>query len=114
MFVSPSHRHDQIGIGLAADSLRYGNALAVRLKEMSTGDALLKGGAPLLVVHGELDGVCRVEGSRMLVEACGADDAQLVVISGAFHEVHNELKEHGKEELLDTAAGFLAKVFDGK
>lgn len=81
---------------------------------MSPGDALLKGGVPLLVVHGELDGVCRVEGSRMLVEACVSDDAQLVVISGAFHEVHNELKEHGREELLETAAGFLTKIFAGK
>lgn len=85
-----------------------------RVKGASTGDTLLKGGAPVMVIHGELDGVCGVEGSRTLVEACGSDQAELVVISGAFHEIHNELKEHGKEELFGTAARFLTKVFDGK
>lgn len=105
--------HDQIGIGMGADLLKYGSGLISRVKVMSKGDALLKGGAPVLVMHGELDRVCAVEGSRMLVEACGSDEAELVVVSGAFHEIHNELKEHGREQLFETASEFLTKAFVG-
>lgn len=67
-----------------------------------------------MIVHGELDEVCQVDGSRALVEACKSENAELVVIAGAFHEVHNERKDRGKEDMMKSCSQFLNKVFSAK
>lgn len=46
--------------------------------------------APLLVVHGEDDGLVPVAGSRRLVDCVGSADVQLKVYPGLYHEVFNE------------------------
>lgn len=103
--------HNMIGVGLGADLLSAGGVMLKEVKETSDEECMLKS-VPLLIVQGELDPVSSVEGSKKLVEAAG-DKAELVLVSRAFHEVHNEDEEHGRGEFVKTCASFLRKVFEG-
>lgn len=102
--------HNIIALGLGADLLKSGGFIVERVREASAEECVLKN-VRLLVVQGELDRVCAVEGSRKLVEAVG-NEAELVVIGGAFHEVWNEDEEHGRGEFIETCASFLNEVFE--
>ena len=46
--------------------------------------------APVLIVHGEKDGLVPADGSRRLATCVGADDVQLTIYPGLYHEVFNE------------------------
>lgn len=46
--------------------------------------------APLLIVHGENDGLVPVAGSRRLADCAGSADVTLRVYPGLYHEVFNE------------------------
>ena len=60
--------------------------------------------APLLVVHGELDKLVGVEGSRMLAENAGSSDFALKVYPGLYHEVFNEPE---KDRVLDDVVAWI-------
>lgn len=72
--------HSMVGLSLAADMVRGGErsiANAGRLK------------VPLLLMHGEEDGICDVEGSRAFAKNAGPN-CRLETYPGQFHELHNE------------------------
>lgn len=102
--------HSIAALGLVMDVLKTGGTVVERVKEASVEECVLKG-VRLLIIQGEMDSICTVEGSRKLVEAAG-DKAELVVVGGAFHEVHNEDDEHGRGEFVETCASFLNRVFE--
>lgn len=60
--------------------------------------------APLLVVHGEQDGLVPVEGSRRLVACVGSADVRLIVYPGLYHEVFNEPE---RDRVLDDVVGWI-------
>ncbi|MEO8816019.1 MAG: lysophospholipase [Mycobacterium sp.] len=60
--------------------------------------------APLLVVHGEQDGLVPVAGSRRLVACVGSADVELKVYPGLYHEVFNEPE---RDTVLDDVVGWI-------
>lgn len=71
--------HDRICLALAGDMLRaadYSLSHAARLQ------------VPLLLCHGEADGICSIEGSRRFAQA--RPDVRFVSFPDAYHELHNE------------------------
>jgi alpha-beta hydrolase superfamily lysophospholipase len=60
--------------------------------------------APLLVVHGEQDGLIPAEGSRKLVESVGSTDVRRIVYPDLYHEVFNEPE---RAQVLDDVVGWI-------
>jgi alpha-beta hydrolase superfamily lysophospholipase len=60
--------------------------------------------APLLIVHGERDGLVGVEGSRLLAENVASADVAFKVYPGLFHEVFNEPE---KDHVLDDVTSWI-------
>ncbi len=52
---------------------------------------------PILILHGSLDQIIRLEGSFELLEKFGSKDRTLNIIPGGFHEPHNDQE---KEEFF--------------
>lgn len=100
----------RLPLGLSAESLsrdpevvrayqedpRIGTACSARLAlELlrRPDEALARAAAvrvPLLIVHGEADPLCDVEGSRAFQRALGAERAALITYPGLLHEILNE------------------------
>jgi alpha-beta hydrolase superfamily lysophospholipase len=59
---------------------------------------------PLLIVHGEVDRLINVDGSRMLVGNVATGDVKLTVYPGLYHEVFNEPE---KDRVLDDVVGWI-------
>jgi len=57
---------------------------------------------PVLLVHGEADQICLVDGVRRFYEEISSTDKTLIVYPGGFHESHNE-PGHNRE-IADTAS----------
>ena len=71
--------HDRISLALAGDMLYaadYSLSHTTRLQ------------VPLLLCHGEADGICSIEGSRRFAQAC--PKVQFTSFANAYHELHNE------------------------
>lgn len=105
-------RDPEVGAAYVADPLVYSGAVAAATGHTLTsmGRRLLDSAGelkvPTLIVHGSGDRVASVDGSRSLAEA--ADDARLVVIEDAFHEMHNEPEETGvPQRFLEEVLGFI-------
>lgn len=62
--------------------------------------------APLLVVHGEGDGLVPVQGSRRLTACVGSADVQLKIYPGLYHEVFNEPE---RAAVLDDVVGWITQ-----
>lgn len=60
--------------------------------------------APLLIVHGEDDGLVPVAGSRKLAGCAGSAEVDLKVYPGLYHEVFNEPE---REQVLDDVVGWI-------
>lgn len=45
---------------------------------------------PLLLVHGEADQICLVDGVRRFYEDVASSDKDLIIYPGRYHETHNE------------------------
>jgi alpha-beta hydrolase superfamily lysophospholipase len=60
---------------------------------------------PLLLLHGERDGLAAPEGSRFLYERAGSSDKTLKLYAGLYHEIFNEPEQ---QAVLDDLVGWLA------
>lgn len=77
--------------------------------------------APMLLLHGEADRLCPVEGSRRFYEKLAVPDKRLCVYPGLYHEIFNEPEQlRVFQDLLDwltgrkrSAAGEAAPAEDG-
>ncbi|XP_060081377.1 monoglyceride lipase-like [Ylistrum balloti] len=56
-------------------------------------EALPKVEWPFLVLHGDQDKLCAVEGSQQLHEQAQSKDKQIKVYKGLYHQIHRELRE---------------------
>jgi phospholipase/carboxylesterase len=59
---------------------------------------------PVLLLHGEQDGLCPPEGSRMVYEGAQTIDRTLNVYPGLYHEVFNEPE---RDRVLDDLSAWL-------
>jgi len=99
----------QISFGLAESTLNRGKKLLKEVEEKSSENSLLCSNVPVLIVHGELDNLTRPEGSQKLAKAI-ANEVEIVIAPGAYHEVHNETLEHGRKVFYDKLTDFVTRV----
>ncbi len=81
-YPDPHLAHAKMTARLGMDAITAGEDILRRANEIST---------PLLVLHGELDGVFDPDVSRQLFERVATHDKALCVYPGMFHEIHNEV-----------------------
>ena len=59
---------------------------------------------PLLVMHGDADGLVPVAGSRMIHERAGSDDKTIRIWEGLYHEILNEPEQ---DQVMDVVVAWL-------
>ncbi len=74
-------------------------SLQVRLAELDF---------PMLILHGERDGLTKYEASELLYQQSNSSDKSLKVYPGAKHEIFNEINR--KEVIDDAAQWILARI----
>ena len=82
-------RHDFITARTAID----GNTIGEELLTIPTM------GKKLLLMHGDADKICSIEGSRKFSKV--ANDCEYVEWSGYYHEIHNGNKEENGQKVID-------------
>ncbi|MBS9533246.1 lysophospholipase [Mycobacterium sp. M1] len=87
--------HGRVPAGVARALIQVGETMPQRAAALS---------APLLVIHGEDDGLVPAAGSRRLAECAGSADVQLTVYPGLYHEVFNEPE---REQVLADVVGWI-------
>ncbi|WP_152665552.1 alpha/beta hydrolase [Mycobacterium sp. UM_Kg1] len=91
----PLVHHGRVPAGVARALIKVGDTMPTRAQALT---------APLLVVHGEDDGLVPAAGSRRLAEHAGSSDVQLTVYPGLYHEVFNEPQ---RAQVLDDVVGWI-------
>ena len=91
----PLNHHGWVPAGVGRALLKVSDTMPQRAASLS---------APLLVVHGEHDGLVPVAGSHALVECVGSTDVELKVYPGLYHEVFNEPE---RETVLDDVVRWI-------
>lgn len=87
--------HDRVSFRLGASMLKVATRLLTGGTELP---------CPLLLMHGDADGVCHVDGSRKFAaRATAGAPVTFRVWPGAYHELHNEPE---REEVLAVARDF--------
>lgn len=81
-YPDPHLAHGKITARLGMDAMTAGEDILKRAAEITT---------PLLVLHGEQDGVFDPDVSRQLFERVATHDKALCVYPGMYHEIHNEI-----------------------
>lgn len=87
--------HGRVPAGVARALIKVGETMPSRAAALT---------APLLLVHGADDGLIPAAGSERLAQCVGADDVQLTVYPGLYHEVFNEPE---REQVLDDVVGWI-------
>lgn len=77
----PLVHHGKVPAGVGRALLRVAETMPQRAAALA---------APVLIVHGEQDGLILVDGSRRLAACIGSADVQLKIYPGLYHEVFNE------------------------
>lgn len=90
----------------ANDPLVHGKiSLKMGVDLFATGEALLEKASrltlPVLVIHGDADGIAQVEGSRQFYQALSSKDKTLKIYPGFYHETINEPYADRQQVLKD-------------
>lgn len=83
---------------------RWGVAMLDALKKIE--DGLGDIDWPFFTLHGDQDGLCELEGSRLLYEKAKSTDKKIKIFEGAYHQLLKEL-EPVKKETFDLIADWL-------
>lgn len=99
---------NRISLRCAAECFDIGRAVEVGSLENNHG----ADGKPFLLMHGDEDRICAVEGSRRLAERM-ADDPAFTYIEwkGYCHEIHNGGRTETGDKVIETIGRF---ILDGK
>ncbi|WP_421842862.1 alpha/beta hydrolase [Mycobacterium sp.] len=89
--------HGRVPTGIGRVLLQVGETMPRRAPALT---------APLLVVHGSVDRLIPVDGSRRLIECVGSTDVELKVYPGLYHEVFNEPE---RNEVLADVVSWITK-----
>ncbi|MEG0156613.1 MAG: alpha/beta hydrolase [Anaerovoracaceae bacterium] len=97
--------HDKITARCAVEGFEIGEKLHLGCNE-DNGRAK---NIPMLLMHGDADKICSVEGSRALAAAEG-ELCQYLQWEGYFHEIHNGGGSHDGTEVILATIDFLLAV----
>lgn len=92
---SDQRNHDRVGLLLAADLCQNAQWLYQNATRLP---------APLLLMHGQADSICSIQGSRRFAAAAG-ERCRFVEYPNMLHELHNEPELQAS--LFDTQAAFI-------
>ena len=96
--------HNKISLLTAVDNLTIGEALAKGEHKDNGGSK----GIPFLLMHGDDDKICSVEGSRLV--AAQNPEAQYVEWPGYFHEIHNGNATVTGEDVIVKMVDFITAL----
>ncbi|MFD1814485.1 alpha/beta hydrolase [Rhodococcus gannanensis] len=91
----PLVHHGKVPAGIARGMILNAESLPARLPSLTL---------PLLLLHGEQDGLAKVDGSRMIASTAGTADLTYKEYPGLYHEIFNEPEQ---DEVLDDVVGWL-------
>lgn len=91
--------HNKISLRCAVDGYEIGNALENGF--MESGEKSKK--IPLLLMHGDEDMICSVQGSRRIAERMKKNGENIIYIEwkGLFHEIHNGGGKSKGDEVIE-------------
>ncbi|MFD4295369.1 alpha/beta hydrolase [Rhodococcus sp. NPDC058505] len=92
----PLVHHGKVPAGIARGLIVNAESLPARLPALTV---------PLLLMHGEQDGLVNVNGSRMIASTAGSTDLTYREYPGLYHEVFNEPE---REQVLGDVVEWLA------
>ncbi|MBR4019929.1 MAG: alpha/beta hydrolase, partial [Firmicutes bacterium] len=96
--------HNKISLQCAAQCFDFGNNLYDGVHE----DSHRADGKPFLLMHGDADAICAVEGSRKVAERMTAFDwFTYEELPGYYHEIHNGGPDVTGDEVIARIAAFV-------
>jgi len=96
--------HSRISLRCAVDGFDIGNAIYDG-KHPDNGGAA---GKPFLLMHGDCDKICDVEGSRALARRfAGRENFRYIEWQGYCHEIHNGGRDATGDEVIETIGNFI-------
>lgn len=98
-YTNPEMLHNQISIATALDGILIGEAIEKGTNETNgRGEEI-----PLLLMHGDDDFICDVNGSRNLAARLGKAGlpCEYVEWPGYYHEIHNGGPDHTGDEVIE-------------
>lgn len=84
--------HDKISMRMGVDLFATGEALLEQAASLTL---------PVLVLHGDADGIAQAQGSKEFFQALGSKDKTLKIYPGFYHETMNEPYADRKQVLSD-------------
>ncbi len=91
----PLVHHGKVPAGIARGMIVNAESLPARLPSLKL---------PLLLLHGEQDGLAKVDGSRMIASTAGTSDLTYKEYPGLYHEILNEPEQ---DEVIADITGWL-------
>ena len=107
-YVRPYHDdplvHDKISLRCAVDCYDFGNAIAMGVNEDNRGAE----GKSLLLMHGDMDKICDIKGSRAVAgRLSGTAGFTYIEWPGYCHEIHNGGPETTGDEVIAKIIEFI-------
>ena len=102
--------HNRISALCAVEGYETG----VRLENGSLENNGRASGIPLLLMHGQEDRICAIEGTRTMAEHLKEISPQMEYVEwpGLYHEIHNGGEESHGEEVIDRMIEFISALTD--
>lgn len=100
--------HDKISLATAIDGFEIGEAI----EKGTLPDNGRAKDIPLLLMHGDQDAICDVNGSRALASRLedNGDNYSYVEWPGLYHEIHNGGPESLGDEVIATMADWISEL----
>ena len=96
--------HNKISMGCAAQCFTIGN----RIYDGTHEDTHRADGKPFLLMHGDADAICAVEGARKVAEHMqGETNFTYIELPGYYHEIHNGGPNATGDEVIEKYAEFI-------
>ena len=98
--------HNKVSLQCAAQCFTIGNDIYDGTHE----DSHRADEKPFLLMHGDADSICAVEGARKVAERmAGNENFTYVELQGYYHEIHNGGPDATGDEVIDRIAEFILK-----
>lgn len=96
--------HNKISLQCAAQCFTIGNNIYDGVHE----DSHRADDKPFLLMHGDADAICAVEGARKVAEhMAGNENFTYIELPGYYHEIHNGGPEATGDEVIEKIAEFV-------
>lgn len=99
--------HNRISLLCSVDGFETGRKLEKGILENNGGAS----GIPVLLMHGDADRICAVEGSRNVAKHLESQGEDITYIEwpGLYHEIHNGGKTSKGDEVIEMITGWAEK-----